>query len=138
MMLNKKGAELSINVIIIAILVILVLVIVAAFFTSASSKLFSSIKDIFTKGSSGTDRVLAEQFCQQYCDQARDSQSPSKSAYCTQWFGIDENPKDGAADYTLEGDLKVTKKFYCGSGNINSQYNLGISCADKQGVQIIC
>ena len=137
-MINKKGAELSINVIIIAILVILVLIIVAAFFTGTANQLFSSIKDIFTKGTSGTDRTLAEQFCQQYCDQAGSSQNPSKSSYCTQWFGIDENPKDGVADYNLEGDVKVTKKYYCGPTNSNSQYHLGISCADKQGQQILC
>lgn len=137
-MKDKKGAELSINIIIIAILVILVLIIVAAFFTGTANQLFTSIKDIFTKGTSGTDRTLAEPFCQQYCTQAKDSQNPSRSSYCTQWFGIDENPKDGVADYTLEGDVKVTKKYYCGPSNSNGPDNLGVSCADKQGQQIFC
>lgn len=136
-MINKKGAELSINVIIIAILVILVLVIVAAFFTGGSAKLFSAVKDIFTGTTAGTDRALAEQNCNLYCSQSASLQNPSRSAYCTKSFSIDADG-DGEADYTMEGDLKVYKKYYCGPGNSNGVDNLGISCADGQGQQISC
>jgi len=136
MKLNKKGAELSINVIIIAILVILVLVIVAAFFTGGSSKLFGTVKEIFTKSTAGTDRGLAEQFCQQYCDQAQDLQNPRNSAYCGTSFKIDAD-SDGEADFTLEGDTKVYKKYYCSPGSPFGE-SLRIGCNDKQGQQIIC
>ncbi len=137
MKLNKRGAELSINVIIISILVILVLVIVAAFFTGGSAKLFSAVKDIFSGTTAGTDRALAEQNCQLYCSQSSSLQNPSNSAYCTKFFKIDADG-DGEADYTKEGDIKVYKKYYCGSGNSNGPDNLGISCADKQEQQILC
>lgn len=137
MNLNKKGAELSINVIIIAILVILVLVIVAAFFTGGSAKLFNSVKDIFSGSTAGTDRALAEQNCQLYCSQSASLQNPSTSAYCTKSFSIDADG-DGEAEYTKEGDLTVYKKYYCGPSNPKGIDNLGISCADKQGQQIVC
>ncbi|MEK6841257.1 MAG: hypothetical protein AABX45_01535 [Nanoarchaeota archaeon] len=137
MKINKKGAELSINVIIIAILFILVLVIVAAFFTGGSSKLFKAVRDIFTGTTAGTDRALAEQNCQLYCSQSATLQNPSRSAYCTKFFNIDADG-DGESDYTMEGDTKVYKKYYCGSGNSNGPDNLGVPCADKQGQQIIC
>ena len=137
MIKGKKGAELSINVIIISILVILVLVIVAAFFTGGASKLFSTVRDIFTGTTAGADRALAEQNCNLYCSQSASLQNPSKSAYCTKWFNIDSDG-DGEADYILEGGSKVYKKFYCGSGNSNGIDNLGISCNDRQGQPILC
>jgi len=134
---DKKGAELSINVIIISILVILVLVIVAAFFTGGSAKLFSTIRDVFSGTTAGTDRALAEQNCQQYCAQAQTLQSYSTSAYCTKWFNIDANG-DGEADFIREGDNKIYKKYYCGSSNSNGPDNLGVSCSDRQGSPVIC
>jgi len=134
---DKKGAELSINVIIISILVILVLVIVAAFFTGGSTKLFSTVIDIFEGVTAGSDRVLAEQDCQLYCSQSQSLQNPSNSAYCTKWSNIDTDG-NGEAEFTREGDKKVYKKYYCGSSNSNGPDNLGVSCSDRQGSPVIC
>ena len=44
---NKRGVELSMNVIIIAILAILVLVILAVFFTGGITNLFNRIKTLY-------------------------------------------------------------------------------------------
>jgi flagellar basal body-associated protein FliL len=62
---NKKGAELSMNVIIITILVILVLVIVALIFTGGMSTLSDRIRNIFKK--SATDAQTAVIECQSIC-----------------------------------------------------------------------
>jgi hypothetical protein len=135
MRLNKRGAELSINVIIIAILVIIVLVIVAAFFTGGSSKLFKNIKEIFGGATAGTDRSFAESNCNLYCSQAAELQNPSKSPYCTKYFEIDEN-SDGEAEFIMEGTTKIYKKYYCGA-NSRGENNLGVSCIIK-GEPVVC
>ncbi|MEK6907588.1 MAG: hypothetical protein AABW45_03600 [Nanoarchaeota archaeon] len=135
MKIGKKGAELSINVIIIAILVILVLVVVAAFFTGSSSKLFGAIRDIFRTSTAGSTLQLAEQNCQSYCEQAKDLQNPSKSAYCNSFFNIDIN-NDGEAEYTREGNDKIYKKYYCGQNPEGESLN--IPCSNKQGNPLLC
>lgn len=135
-MKDKKGAELSINVIIIAILVILVLVIVAAFFTGGATKLFSAVRDIFGITTAGTDRSLAEQSCQQYCVTSQDLQNYRNSPYCTKFFTIDTD-NNGEAEYTLEGNTKIYKKYYCSPSPFEGE-SLNIPCADKQGQQIFC
>lgn len=137
MRLNKKGAELSFNVIIIAILVILVLVIVAAFFAGGTAKLFQGIREIFTGSIAGTDRNLAEQNCNSYCAQSLNLQNPAKSAYCTRGVNIDSDG-DGEADYTKDGDKKTYKKYYCGPNNPNGEDNLGVPCNDRQGNPVVC
>lgn len=136
MTLNKRGAELSINVIIIAILVILVLVIVAAFFTGTSSKLFSSVRDIFRTSMAGTTLQLAEQNCQSYCIQAKDLQNPLRSAYCNSYFNIDID-NNGEAEYILEGTTPIYKKYYCNPNPLDGE-SLNIPCNDKQGQQMLC
>ena len=62
---NKRGAELSMNVIIIAILVVLVLVIVAVFFTGGFTTLSSKIKNLFQP--EVIDLQTAVTKCNGYC-----------------------------------------------------------------------
>jgi len=128
--MNKKGAELSMNVIIISILVILVLVIVAAFFTGGASKLFSGVRDIFEGATAGTDRALAEQNCNLYCEQY----GLGSRAYCSKFVYLDTD-NDGEADYVKDGDSKVYNKYYCYP---EAEYGLNIPCPDKQGEPIKC
>lgn len=135
MIFNKKGAELSINIIIIAILVILVLVVVAAFFTGSSTKLFSSIKEIFSGATAGSTLQLAEENCRLYCEQTKTLQNPLKSAYCTKFFSIDTD-SNGEAEFTRQGDTKVYKKYYCNQNPGGESLNIG--CLDNQGQQVRC
>ena len=128
--MDKRGAELSMNVIIISILVILVLVIVAAFFTGGASKLFSSVRDIFGGATAGTDRALAVQNCNLYCEQY----GLGSKAYCTKFVYLDTD-NSGEADYVKDGDAKVYNKYYC---NPTAEYSLNIPCNDKQGNSITC
>ncbi|MDD5331375.1 MAG: hypothetical protein PHE43_00950 [Candidatus Nanoarchaeia archaeon] len=94
-MFNKKGAEISLNTIIIAIIVIIVLVAVVFFFLYGFKGTTDKIKGIFFQGTAGTDRSLAIQFCNQYCDAAKEEQRTnsqkfiaSDSAYCKKEFDI--------------------------------------------------
>jgi len=93
-MMNKKGAELSMNVIIVAILVILVLVILAYFFLGGTAKLFGGIQQY------APDNIdIAKQDCASKCELAQtytiDSQK-TNSGYCTKWIKYD---KDGDGVY---------------------------------------
>ena len=84
--MNKKGAELSMNVIIISILVILVLVVLAAFFLGGSSNLFSKIQQV------APDNLdLAVSDCQSKCQLAQ-TQAESfrkSSSYCRKEISVD-------------------------------------------------
>ena len=85
---GKKGAELSVNVIIIAILAILVLVIVAFIFSGGASKISSTIKDLFT-GSTSDDLAGARIDCNSLCLEAKGLSDPvnqKESQFCTKKF----------------------------------------------------
>ena len=113
---NKKGAELSLNIIIISIIIIVVLVVVIAFFLGAFSK--------FRTGISSTDAEdlgLAVQDCTSKCQfaQSFDSNIAKRaSGYCRKTINVDIN-SDKLADQ-LE---------HCWSDT------LGVSCP---GVQQYC
>lgn len=91
--MNKKGAELSMNVIIITILVVIVLVIVAVFFTGGMASLTKRISSIFT--GQLTDISDAEAKCNAYCtnyQSAGDNQFISdqmKKNICNVKFDVD-------------------------------------------------
>ena len=84
-MFNKKGAELPMNTIIISIIVIVVLVIVIVFFLGGASSITQKISGIFSGATAGVDLKLAQQFCNDYCDQGRDN------AFCKKSFKVDED-----------------------------------------------
>lgn len=121
-MMNKKGAELSFNVIIIAILVILVLVIVAAFFAGGVTKLINLIF-----GTAPDELSTASTTCSTQCSiaQSQSENTIKNSGYCKKWFKFDED-KDGNIDNDIEGNVK---RYYC------FQSPISISCP---GVQDKC
>ena len=124
-MRNKRGVELSMNVIIIAILVILVLIVVSIFFLGGISNITEKIRDIFGGTVRGTDIPLAVESCKNKCNLAQ--QTNSESVYCGATFKIDNNA-DGYADYTTDDNGKrVYEKFYCDVSPINTPCP-GIEC----------
>lgn len=130
-MMNKKGAELPLNVIIIAILAIVALVLLMVLLLGGWGSISEIISNIFHGSIKGTDRVVAETTCTTRCDQANLLSDPTKSAYCTGSFYIDTD-NDGIA----QKDEKGYTPFYCFPGATNS---LGISCNDKRtNTQIAC
>ena len=104
--MNKKGAELPMNVIIISILVILVLLVIAFFFLGGTSNLFQKIQSV------GPDNLeTAARDCTSKCQLAQTSNSnilKEKSSYCSTTYPIDSN-SDGVTD----------EKHHCWSNIIN-------------------
>ncbi len=147
---NKKGVALSLNTLIIAILVIIVLVVLVGFFLFGFKGLADQAKKVFFGTITGTDRTLAMQNCEQYCDQAellKDSTVIKKvSAYCTKFFYIDDDG-DGEAEYEGEGGDKKFVKFYCFpgaktvKGGKTPAESLNVICLqeiDGESIQDIC
>lgn len=135
--MNKKGAELPLNVVVVAVLVIMVLVVVVIFFLGGMGGMTSKVKSMFFGTMAGTDRSIAVQTCQTRCEQARLlSQAgtvPTLSAYCKDPFYID-NDNNGEADKT--SDEKYIK-FFCwpwasGSGDLEQSLNVGCALDGKQ------
>ncbi|MDD5178384.1 MAG: hypothetical protein PHT54_03850 [Candidatus Nanoarchaeia archaeon] len=87
-MLNKKGAEISLNTVIIAIIVIIVLVVVVVFFLFGFENVTTKIKSIFYSGTTGTDESLAVQLCNTYCSSITSISQAPNSAYCKKEFDI--------------------------------------------------
>ena len=96
MIKNKKGAELSLNIIIIAIIVIVVLVVVIAFFTGTITGITQRIR-----GTAPDPLDIAVQECTGKCQLAQSSfDSPTakrSSSYCKKTINVDTN-SDGIAD----------------------------------------
>ncbi|MBL7147742.1 MAG: hypothetical protein ISS82_02865 [Nanoarchaeota archaeon] len=113
MIKDKRGAELSMNVIIISILVILVLVVVATFFISGSSSLFSKIKEY-----SPSNLGASVQDCESKCQLAQtfDSDVAKRtSSYCKKEIKVDTND-----------DNRADQVHHCWSSEI------GVECPDVQ------
>ena len=93
--MDKRGAELSMNVIIISILVILVLLVLAFFFLGGTSNLFQKIQSV------GPDNLeTAVRDCTSKCQLAQTYSSDNlkeKSGYCSTKYKIDSD-SDGVAD----------------------------------------
>tara|TARA_Y100000034_G_scaffold136460_1_gene213058 strand:- start:1823 stop:2191 length:369 start_codon:yes stop_codon:yes gene_type:complete len=114
--MNKRGAELSMNVIIISILVILVLLVLAFFFLGGTSNLFEKFQTI-----SPDNLDIATRDCTSKCQLAQTSSGnivKEKSSYCSTTYHIDSN-SDNVAD----------EKHHCWSNTI------GVDCP---GVQELC
>ena len=151
MIKNKRGATLTLNTIIVAILVIVVLVVLVGFFLFGFKGLSDQVKKVFFGVLTGTDRTLAMQNCEQYCDQAEQLKDinliKTVSAYCNKFFYIDDDG-DGEAEFRGQDKDKVYLKYYCwpdASGN--DMESLNVACPaeikpDKdsvaQSIQGIC
>lgn len=136
--MNKKGAELSMNLVIIAVLAIIVFVIVVIFVLGGFGASTSKIKNIFFGTLVGTDRTIAVQTCQTRCEQAKllPVATRAKSSYCKDSFYMDEDG-NGEADKDTNNQYI---KFYCSNGAIE-RVNLGVDCnglLDEKSKQIIC
>ena len=96
---NKKGAELSMNVIIITILAVLVLVIVAVIFTGGMSSLTNKIRNIFQHQALDLQSAISEcnGYCNGYSISKVDSYKDSFCGYNDKKFDIDTDG-DGEAD----------------------------------------
>ena len=93
--MNKKGVELSMNVIIISILVILVLLVLAFFFLGGTSNLFKKIQKV-----SPDNLETAARDCTSKCQLAQTYQTNAlkeRSGYCSTTHDVDSN-SDGIAD----------------------------------------
>jgi len=104
--MNKKGAELSFNLIIIVILLVIVLVLVAAFFSGAFAKLTAKINKV---GADNVETAISD--CRSKCAIAQNYESENqrvKSGYCTSSWRLDADG-DGNAD--KEGD--DLKQYHC-------------------------
>ena len=122
--MNKKGAELSFNVIIIAILVILVLVVVAAAFLGGFAQLW---RTLIGQGPDSLEAATAT--CTSKCASAQTYSTNIQkvnSAYCTNSFNFDVNPQDGQNDRDAEGNLR---KYHC------YQAPISVSCAGVDNVE---
>ena len=101
--MNKKGVELSMNVIIISILVILVLVVLSFFFLGGTANLFEKIQSV------GPDNLdTAKSDCRSKCQFAGSLNIKEDSSYCRTTFKVDTN-EDGIAD----------EKHHCWSNTVN-------------------
>src|SRR3989344_6010553 len=99
-MLGKRGAELSMNVIIITILVILVLVVVAMIFTGGMAKLQQRISSIFKSQALDLQTAIVE--CNGYCNSYQASSGnldKYRDQFCSKEFQIDTN-NDNKIDLT--------------------------------------
>lgn len=134
-MMNKKGAELSITVIVVIILALLVLIVVALIFLSGSTGLMQRLKNIFLPQQAiAVD--LARQNCNQWCSLA-ESMSPEdarKSAFCTSYQeGVDVD-RDGKPDRDPEDEDKLIR-YYCSAESRHKEsdspvtHHLGVSCS---------
>jgi|SRR3989344_387350 len=106
MLKQKRGAELSFNIIIIVIILVIVLVIVAAFFTGSFTKL---VEQITRAGPDNLQNSLSE--CRSSCQLAQTYETEnqkSKSRYCrANWhFDVDD-------DGNLEKDGDDLREYHC-------------------------
>jgi|SRR3989344_4394708 len=98
MIKGKRGAELSMNVLIVTILVILVLVVVAIIFTGGMANLTNRIKSIFSSQALDLQTAIVE--CNGYCQSYQVSGgklTKYQEQYCEKEFEIDTN-NDGKVD----------------------------------------
>jgi len=120
MKMNKKGAELSFNIIIIAILLLFVLVLVGYFFTSG----FSGLTNLFS-GLKPDDKDVAVTSCTAKCQTAQQFSTNTQrtsSSYCKTTWKLDTN-NDGKVD--VDSENKIIP-YHCYDSQI------GVGCADVE------
>ncbi len=88
--MDKRGAELSMNVVIIAIIGVLVLVVVALVFTGNIATTTARFREILGIGTSGQSVDFVKQQCELACENAKISDTPRDSRYCKNLFDVKE------------------------------------------------
>ena len=92
---DKKGAEMSMNVIVIVIILVIVLVVLVAFFLGGFAQLTDRLKGV---GPDNKDAAIQD--CQSKCLVAQSLQGDNakeRSSYCRKLVNVDSN-EDGKAD----------------------------------------
>lgn len=124
--MNKKGAELSMNVIIITILVVLVLVVVAVFFTGGMSSLTQRISGIFT--GQLTDLGEAKASCEAFCSNYQLAVSNNDDFIAGQMKNNFCINKKFNVDLNGNGKLDAEEKDLTCSSSTSTSPNLRINC----------
>src|SRR3989344_6749927 len=97
--MDKKGAELSVNVVIIAILAILVLVIVAFIFTGGASKFSETVRKILNPVPKSNDIAFAISECNTRCALAKSGTDESRFCdYTVKNVDDDRDPETDTKD----------------------------------------
>tara|TARA_Y100000310_G_scaffold338796_1_gene429500 strand:+ start:5551 stop:5913 length:363 start_codon:yes stop_codon:yes gene_type:complete len=114
---NKKGAELSVNVIIIAILAILVLVVMAFIFTGGTSKITQTMSRILGQAPEANDISLAIAECNTRCSTAKNTNNDNYFCKHTVTYqGTQEDVKridKNCWDKTVEIGERVNCNIVC-------------------------
>ncbi len=129
--LDKKGAELSLNTIIVWVLGAVALVVIVYFFMSGTGKTSGSISDIFKTATAGVSRDLAIETCEQRCESIRDKSKfiAENSAYCKGQFKIDDDGDGVPEEYMVDANRRATVKFYCYRGSPRTgEESLRVDC----------
>ncbi|MBI4158766.1 hypothetical protein HY500_00735 [Candidatus Woesearchaeota archaeon] len=108
MVRGKKGAELSMNVIVIVIILVIVLVVLVAFFLGGFSQLVDRIKSV---GPDNKDSAIQD--CSSKCLVAQSlpgDNAKERSSYCRKLVKVDS-----------DGDGKADQEHHCWSSEIGEQ-----------------
>ncbi|MEK6903964.1 MAG: hypothetical protein AABW87_00035 [Nanoarchaeota archaeon] len=130
--MDKRGAELGLNWIIIAVLAVLVLIVASYFFLSGSGGVTGTIRDIFRGTTSGISKSISVENCIQMCRQLENYPVAlrGKSPFCTTNFKIDED-NDGEAQKVNDEYVK----YYCqraGAASAGAERDLGVPCRIRE------
>jgi hypothetical protein len=124
---DKKGAELSLNVVIIAILAILVLVVVAFILTGGASKFTDTVKRVINPVPKANDLNFAVSECKTLCSVASTLEDPTASDYCRKSITYQYTEEDGTVV-----DEPVTEKCWTAeAGDSPGLLKLQASCDIK-------
>ncbi|MBI4155019.1 hypothetical protein HY498_02965 [Candidatus Woesearchaeota archaeon] len=117
MALGKKGAELSLNFIIIAAIGLVVLVIALVFFTGGAERLLGGVPE--TIQVSQQQLNLWRNQCQAFCS------LDDKSNYCNAFYWID---RDKDKKYSSEDEIYKCSSVSNKPGKLTKELDLGVSC----------
>ena len=116
-MVSKRGAELPMNVIVIAVIALIVLILVVGFFMGGTSILFEKMAGVFKGGYD--DMSATVQTCESHCRVAESLSTDiakKNSAYCKATYSLD-NDFNGLVDrvgVNNDEDTKAYKvRYYC-------------------------
>ncbi len=136
-MISKRGAELPMNVIVIAIISLIVLILVVGFFMGGTGVLFEKMAGVFKGGYDETSLVV--QTCESHCRVAESLSTDiakQNSAYCKASFTLDVNG-DGLVDRVggKDQDKDAAKlRYYCwentdsGSARVPGVLSCDVKC----------
>lgn len=124
--MNKRGQDISMNVIIMAIIALLVLIVLAVVFTGGIANTVDKMKTFLGFGTGGKTLEFAKEQCNTNCVIAKGLDNPKDSSYCTQVFNIKEDT--GVKYYMCDVDNSNPKTTPAGGESFS---NLGITCTVK-------